>query len=651
MTPLAIMEEPDQLASYAQYNEFFTMQQAIWQIISSPSFDVILNDQRRITLTPAKSPSLTILPAPFWWLLFFGGASFLLGVSAWTMRHGEAVTRVLAVSGMGFMLGAYSCAIYTSRELVMPAKLFRILAATNHLGIMVFAYAAVLFFWYYPKKLCSGPAAKLCVAGVSALWLNETMQWLSWPAHAFYAHFVLAYCLLLIFSYQQWQQTRLQPLQRAMLKWLLATMVLSLGFTVAVFYGPVILTGKPIASTVMTFCSVFLFYLGLVIGNIHYHQFDMEYWWIRAWQWLAFIFIALIADALFLYYLHLTDTASLALSIGVGGIYLLVRQWCWNRFSGNSHNALDRALPHLIETLLQPPQKSSPDSQWLQLIARVFNPLYVKVMPEPCETVMIANGGNTLHLPGMAGQAGIEAICCDRGNRLFTAGDAYLAQRLLELMRHSNDIVTAREHGMLDERRRIQRDLHDDVAARLLSLLHQTREPSIQKVAQNALRGLRDVIHLLGTAEMSLEEMVIEIEAGVREQLSGLGVPLQWYSSRQWPEIVMNSQQHINLRRIAREAIANALKHAHPQHVIVRIELENLGLCVSFSHDGNISDPATWIPGRGLLNIKSRVVEMGGSHKWVIEQTDDNRQYCQLTVRLPLPLSGKCERDTADRGL
>lgn len=516
---------------------------------------------------------------------------------------------------------------------------------------MVFAYAAVLFFWYYPKRLASGPAVKLCVAGVSALWLNETMQWLSWPVHAFYAHFVLAYCLLIFFSYLQWHQSRAVPLQRAMLKWLLATMLLSLGFTVAVFYGPVILSGKPLASTVMTFCSVFLFYLGLVIGNIHYRQFDMEYWWIRAWQWLAFIFIALIADALFFYYLKLTDSASLGLSIGVGGVYLLVRQWFWNRFSGKSSNALDRALPHLIETLLQPPQKSSPDSQWLQLIERVFNPLSVKVMAEPCEAVTISNSGNMLNLPSLAGQAGIEVICCERGNRLFTPPDAYLAQRLLELMRHSNDILTAREHGALDERRRIQRDLHDDVAARLLSLLHQTREPTIQKMAQNALRGLRDVIHLLGTEEMSLAEMMIDIEAGVREQLSGLGVPLLWHSSKHFPEIILNSQQHINLRRIAREAIANALKHAHPQQVIVRIELDNQELCISFSHDGNISDLSSWIPGRGLNNIKSRVAELGGSHKWVIEQTDDNRQYCQLTVRLPLPLSEQCERDIADRGL
>lgn len=638
VSPLTTIEDPDQLASYAEYNAFFAHQQVLWQVLSSPSLSAIMSDGRAIKLATATHPSLTMLPATFWWLLFFGGASFLLGMSAWSMRRGDPVARVLAVSGVGFMAGAYSCAIYSARELAMPGKLFFALSSINHLGIMVFAYSAILFFWYYPKRLGTGPAVRIWLLGIGSIWLNETLQWLSWPIHAFYAHFVVAYCLLLLVSILQWHKTRGSQADRILLKWLLTTVLVSLGFAILLFYVPVIYTGKPIASNVLTFGSVFLFYLGLVIGNIRYHQFDMERWWIEAWQWLGVVFITMIADAFFIYFMHLTDNLSLEFAIGIGFIYLLARQWLWGRVSGNSIQALDRALPHLVDTLILQQAKTTPDKQWQQLIARVFDPTEVKTIPEKCAAISIERNGIALHLPNLDGRSTIEAFCCDHGKRLFTSVDVTLSNRLLELMRHSGALVAAHEQGVKEERRRIQRDLHDDVAARLLSLIHRTHDPVTNKVARNALRGLRDVVHLLGAEEASLKDVMNDIEAGAREQMEEMGVHFKWISTDDWPPIKISSPQHINLRRIVREAIANALKHAKPENIILQAEVNMHNFCLRISNDGILSDPSDWSPNRGLNNIKSRVEEMGGSHKWGIEREEDNKQYCRLTVCAPLSL-------------
>ena len=110
----------------------------------------------------------------------------------------------------------------------------------------------------------------------------------------------------------------------------------------------------------------------------------------------------------------------------------------------------------------------------------------------------------------------------------------------------------------------------------------------------------------------------------------------EWHSPDNWPAVMLSSQQHINLRRIAREAIANALKHAHPENIVFDIDLNDKELCLRFSNDGAMTDPSGWIPNRGLNNIKYRVAEMGGSHKWGIEQVGANTRYCYLTVRVPL---------------
>jgi signal transduction histidine kinase len=636
LSALATMEEPDQLDSYEKYNAFFALQQAVWLAISSPTFSLILNDQRSVELSAIPTPSPANLAPEFWWLIFFGGTSFVLGASIWSMRRNEPVLRVLAVSGIGFMLGAYSCAIYTTRELALPGQLFNSLAALNHIGIMMFAYATNLFFWYFPQRLGRAPAALIYALFVAALWLNETLQWLSWPAHAYYAHFVFAYLVLLVFAYLQWRKSSRAPQDRAMLKWMLTNMLFCMGFTVALFYGPVIFIGKPIASTILTFGSVFLFYIGLLIVNVRYHQFDMELWWLKAWQWLMLIFIALIADALFIYYLHISTTVTLGLIILTGIIYLLLRQWLWGVFSKNNEPTLDSALPHLIDALMLHRQKTTPEQQWHQLITRVFNPLSIKIILTQTAEVTIQRGGLALQLPDIHGIATLEALCCDKGNRLFTPADVNLSNRLLELMRQSSDIVSAHEQGRMEERLRIQRDLHDDVAARLLSLMHQTHDPKISQLARYALRGLRDVIHLLDAEDSSLTEVLHEIEAEMREQINGLDIDFEWHSSDQWPEIAIDANQHINLRRITREAIANALKHAHPQHIRIEAQLNALALCLRINHDGEFSDPATWISNRGLNNIKHRVLELNGSHTWGIEQRLDNKQYCQLALLIPL---------------
>jgi signal transduction histidine kinase len=639
ISSLVALEDPGLLTSYAEYNSFFALQKVVWDAIASPSFTAILNDERKIELTTVAFPGPAALPDAFWSLLFFGGVSFLIGVSVWSLRSSDAVSRVQGMSGLGFMLGSYSCAIYIARELALPSNLFFALVSANHLGLMVYAYIGILFFWYYPQKLGNAPLAWVLVIWIAAIWFNETIQLWSWPIHSYYAHIVVVYFLLIFFIILQWRKSQGAPLERAMLKWLLAAILICLGFASAFFYVPIILTGKSIVSTVLSFAALFALYLCLAIGIVRYHQFDMQYWWLSAWQWLTFLLIAVLADMLFVYYLPLTDTASIGLSIGTVGIYFLARKWFWGRYSGNSTRAMDHALPHLVDALLLQHQKSNPDQQWRHLIERVFNPLSVKVSPDKCDNVTIERRGLALQLPSLDGMTLIEAFCCSRGKRLFISADVHLANRLLGLMRHSRDMISAREQGAQEERHRIQRDLHDDVAARLLSLLHQTHEPMISRVARNALRGLRDVIHLLGDEGALLEDVMTDIEAESREQLAGLVVQFKWYSPDSWPAVMLSSQQHINLRRIAREAIANALKHAHPEHIRIEIDLDTNELGLLISNDGVISEISGWVPGRGVNNIKYRVAEMGGSHKWGIDQDGVNSRYCYLDVRIPLSLN------------
>lgn len=642
VSPIATMEDPDYSTSYAQYNAFLEMQQKLALVIRAHSLLVTLSDGRQVSLVPENMPGLSSLSATLWWLLFFGASSFLLGIGVWSLHSSDRVTRVLAISGMGFMIAAYSCGIYVARELAMPGRHFFALVSISHLGLVFFAYAAILTFWYYPKKLGNAPAAWLFAVWGLAVWLNETLQWRTWPAHPFYAHLVVAYCLLVLFTFMQWQKSRGSPLERAMLRWMLATMSVTLGLNVLLFCLPIILTGKPVTTTSLTFGSVFVFYLGLIVGNIRYKQFDLEHWWFRAWKWMLFVLAALSADALFVYLLQLNHATSLGLTIALGTLYLLLRQWFWHKYSGKQRRALDHALPHLINALTLGQMKVAAEQQWKLLVERVFNPLSIKSLAGGIAEASIERSGLVLRLPALDNMTSLEIFCCDHGQRLFTSRDINLSIQLLNLMRQSRNMYDAHEQGVQQERIRIQRDLHDDVAARLLTLIHQPSDPVVSKVASSAMRGLREVIQLLGAEESTMDELLNDIESVAREQLAGLPVQLEWRTIvEKWPDILLNSPCQINLRRIVRETIANALKHSQSQHFVMDITYENGMLRMCLCSDGNSVDPSVWVPGRGLNNIRSRIAEMGGSHKWVIEQREDGRRYCCLDALIPLANDAK----------
>lgn len=636
VSSVATMEDADYSTSYTEYNSFLEIQQRLWNVISSPSFTAILDDNRQVIIYPENFTRLNTLPSAFWWLLVFGAASFVLGAGVWSLRSEDVITRVLAISGMGFMIASYTCGIYVARELTIPGNRFFALVAISHLGLVIFSYAAILTFWYYPRKLSNAPAIRLFAVWGAFVWLNETLQWWTWPGHPFYSHLVVAYLFLVLFTCLQWINSRGTPDKRAMLRWMLGTMTVTLGLNVVLFCIPIIMTGKPITSTTLTFGSVFVFFFGLVIGNIRYKQFDFEHWWFRAWKWMLLLLMVTGVDAGFVYLLQLSQYTSITLTIAMVSLYLALRQWFWNKYSGKDRRMLDRALPHFVNALTLRQMMDPAEQQWRELVERVFAPLSIKSIPDALEKAEIDRGGLVLRLPGMDALTSLELFCCENGKRLFTNGDIKLSSQLIDLIRQSRNLYDMHEQGVQQERIRIQRDLHDDVAARLLTLIHLPSDPVVSKVASSAMRGLREVIHLLGAEEALIEDVMSDIEAGAREQLAGLAIHLEWKAPDSWPPIMLNTQQHINLRRIARETIANALKHAAPRRIVMEVFYESKQLVLRIGNDDPNTDPAAWIPGRGLNNIKARVKEIGGSHEWGIEQKDDNRQYCYLLVKIPL---------------
>ncbi len=205
-----------------------------------------------------------------------------------------------------------------------------------------------------------------------------------------------------------------------------------------------------------------------------------------------------------------------------------------------------------------------------------------------------------------------------------------LEQRIDERTREIEQrlVATAQERAVLEERQRLARDLHDSVTQALYGItLHAQaawRLLAAGEVANatNSLRALQD------TAQEALDEMrllIFELRPPVLEQV-GLVAALQarlnaveGRANLQTRLIVdevgdLPSPVEQALYRIAQEALNNALKHAHAQHITVQLQQAQSQVMLEIIDDGVgfESAAARENGGVGLRGIAERVAQLGG---------------------------------------
>ena len=93
-----------------------------------------------------------------------------------------------------------------------------------------------------------------------------------------------------------------------------------------------------------------------------------------------------------------------------------------------------------------------------------------------------------------------------RGRRLFSTTHKTLTHELVRMMSYAEESRGAYERGSTEERRRIARDLHDDVGAKLLSLVYRAGDRGSADLARSALQDLRDVVSHTQHEQLTLEE-------------------------------------------------------------------------------------------------------------------------------------------------
>lgn len=189
-------------------------------------------------------------------------------------------------------------------------------------------------------------------------------------------------------------------------------------------------------------------------------------------------------------------------------------------------------------------------------------------------------------------------------------------------------IAAAWEQGQVAERRRIRRDLHDDLGASIIRIVHEAPDERTAELAHAAMRDLRDVLTALHDTPAPCRDVLDDLEAELRARAVARGRELHW-SVEIAAHHVLSARARANLARVLRESMTNALKHGiGPIRYTFAIDARELRATACNA----IAAPETEEveTGFGLGNITSRMAELGGTASYV-------RDHGRFTLAIRLP--------------
>ena len=180
------------------------------------------------------------------------------------------------------------------------------------------------------------------------------------------------------------------------------------------------------------------------------------------------------------------------------------------------------------------------------------------------------------------------------------------------------EVITAREN----ERKRISRDLHDNIGAYATVLIASTEElknhkdenhiqSTAQQVALNAkkiMSSLQQTIWVLSTDLIIITDFIDRFKLYTKDILRQFPEVRVSYKEQIINDIELSPSEALNLVRIMQEAFQNAIKHANPRSIIITVIADST-IYISIKDDGKGFEINQVSDGYGILNMKYRANE------------------------------------------
>jgi len=272
-----------------------------------------------------------------------------------------------------------------------------------------------------------------------------------------------------------------------------------------------------------------------------------------------------------------------------------------------------------------------------QLLRELFEPMEVMVLDRSLSHARVASDGSTLLVPVPVltgatdtGGGAIAIRFALRGRRLFVSEDARLTDRIVEQLRRAVAFDTAVEQGRSEERMRLAQDLHDDIGARLLTLMYKAQSPEMEEYVRHTLQDLKTLTRGLAAPSHRLSHAAAEWKADLTQRLTAAHVELHW-SFEFDEDVLLSVVQWSALTRVLRELISNTISHARATRVEVEFSLAGDRLDLSVVDNGIGRNPRAWSHGLGLGGVRKRVKQLGGEVEW--RERSPHGIGCRVVIR------------------
>ena len=194
--------------------------------------------------------------------------------------------------------------------------------------------------------------------------------------------------------------------------------------------------------------------------------------------------------------------------------------------------------------------------------------------------------------------------------------DQRVAQITAELEANFAQLAELRVEQVTEkERKRIAGDLHDDLGAKLLTIVHTSESERISTLAREALEEMRLSVRGLTGKPMRLADALADWRAETVLRLGQANIEADWRSPTEETEQLLPARGFVQTTRILREAVSNIIKHSGASHCKVRcaisdrqfgLTVQDNGKGIPMELDGKLDR------GHGMSSMKHRAKQMQG---------------------------------------
>jgi len=623
---------------------FYRERDRIAAIAASTNAEIVVDTGATRLIAPLvrKPRGLDDLSLDFW--LLAGQAALVGLVGLWLRlnRPRDFSSWIFGAACDGVFLAAMSGAVFDARELTADGTLLRAMATLNFIGSNLSAFGLPALFLYIPRPLAPRRAGLAILLGAAILGVIEGLAII--PLAGFYLGLLASVIAMIAILAVQVRRTRGDPAGRAILRWVGATVATGGAFLCVGMAAPALLHLPSLASDGMSIVPLFVIYGGIAFGVGGMRMFVLDAWSYRLILGAVTVMILLVGDLLLVHLLRIDGRVALSLTLLAAAYgYFPLRTLVWNRLTGARAISND-ALFRQASLVAFSPSADARRSEWRSLLDRVYHPIEIVSYHHPLDAPVITGGGEALLLPAIADEGALALRFANRGRRLFGSAELTTAHELLVLVSEAENARAEYARGVTEERKRIARDLHDDVSALLLTGLHRSDVAAVRGDVRQALDEIRTMVSSMAQPELALATILADLRFETAERLGSAGAALDWpvggMAADDDPDelIVLDYSRHKALVSAVREGISNIVRHAGAHRVHVRVKVREGILTISIADDGRGLGASIGQRdgGQGMANLGHRLGEIGGHYRLSALSPG-----CRLELLIPLSTSVK----------